>query len=330
MSNKADPKNMSQLVRVSPRARPALPALVAAAGKRAGVRFLEFFAANIRNPHTRRAYARAVSEFLTWCESAGVATLADVHPLHVASWIESQGREVSAPTVKQQLAALRHLFDWLVTGQVVPVNPAASVRGPRHVVRVGKTPVLEPTEARALLDSIDDSTPAGLRDRALIALMIYSFARIGAALGMKVEDVFTQNRRLWVRLHEKGGKDHAMPCHHYLEEILAAYIEGAELKGDPKGPLFRTIGRGTNELTRTSLPQANAYAMIRRRAAAVGIKTKIGNHSFRATGITAYLKNGGTLEKAASMANHASTRTTQLYDRRRDEMSLDEVERIGV
>jgi site-specific recombinase XerD len=307
---------------------PALPALISAAGGRAGTRFLEFFAAQIRNPHTRRAYARAVGEFLAWCESKGVSSLAAVQPLHVAGWIEMQAREVSAPTVKQQLAAIRHLFDWLVIGQVVPVNPAASVRGPRHVVRVGKTPVLEPTEARVLLDSIDATTPAGLRDRALISLMVYSFARIGAALGMKVEDVLTQNRRLWVRLHEKGGKDHAMPCHHNLEQVLHEYIEGAGLAADPKGPLFRTIGRGTGQLTRTHLPQANAYAMIRRRALTAGIKTKIGNHSFRATGITAYLKNGGTLEKAAAMANHASTRTTQLYDRRSDEMSLDEVERI--
>ena len=208
------------------------------------------------------------------------------------------------------------------------MNPAASVRGPRHVVKSGKTPVLEPAEARALLDSIDISTPAGLRDRALIALMVYSFARIGAALGMKVEDVYIEKRRLWVRLREKGGKQHEMPCHHSLETYLAAYIEGAALTEDPTGPLFRTIGRGTGKLTRTPLPQANAYAMIGRRAAAAGIKTKVGNHSFRATGITAYLKNGGTLENAATMANHASTRTTQLYDRRRDDISLDEVERI--
>lgn len=160
--------------------------------------------------------------------------------------------------------------------------------------------------------------------------MVYSFARIGAALGMAVEDVYTQNRRLWVRLREKGGKRHAMPCHHNLEEYLIAYVDGAGLRDDPKGPLFRTIGRGTGRLTRTVLPQANAYAMIRRRAAAAGIATKLGNHSFRATGITAYLKNGGTLEKAAAMANHASTRTTQLYDRRHDELSLDEVERIVI
>jgi len=308
----------------------ALPSLVASSGERAGVRFLEFFAAQIRNPHTRRAYARAVGDFLSWSETVGVTSLPQIQPLHVASWIELQGHEVSAPTVKQQLAGVRHLFDWLVIGQVVPVNPAASVRGPRHVVRSGKTAVLEPAEARALLDSIDTSTQAGLRDRALISLMVYSFARIGAAVGMKVEDVFTQNRRLWVRLHEKGGKDHAMPCHHNLEQALASYIDGAGLAADPRGSLFRTIGRGTNKLTRTPLPQANAHAMIRRRAAAAGIATKIGNHSFRATGITAYLKNGGTLEKAAAMANHASTRTTQLYDRRRDEMSLDEVEKIVI
>jgi len=317
----------SQLVPIT---APMLPALVTASGERAGVRFLEFFAAQIRNPHTRRAYARAVGEFLSWCEGVGLTSLAAVQPLHVATWIEGLTHQVSAPSVKQQLAAIRHLFDWLVTGQVMPVNPAASVRGPRHVVRSGKTKVLEPAEARYLLNSIDASTPAGLRDRALISVMVYSLARVGAALGMKVEDVYTQNRRLWVRLHEKGGKDHAMPCHHHLDEALAAYLESAGLADDPKGPLFRTIGRGTRTLTRTALPQANAYDMIRRRTAAAGIKTKIGNHSFRATGITAFLTNGGSLEKAAAMANHASTRTTQLYDRRSDEASLDDVELIRI
>jgi site-specific recombinase XerD len=307
-----------------------MPALVAAAGKRASMRFLEFFAANIRNPHTRRAYARAAEEFLAWCASAGVSSIAAVQPVHVATWIEVSTRELAAPSVKQRLAAIRHLFDWLVTGQVVPVNPAGSVRGPRHVVTSGQTSVLDPAEARTLLDSIDVATHAGLRDRALIGLMVYSFAWIGAALGMTVEDVYTRNRRLWVRLREKGGKRHAMPCHHNLEEYLTAYLDGAGLRDDPMGPLFRTIGRGTKKLTRTVLPQANAYAMIGRRAAATSIRTKLGNHSFRATGITAYLKNGGTLEKAAAMANHASTRTTQLYDRRRDEFTLDEVERIVI
>jgi site-specific recombinase XerD len=318
---------MSQLV---PIGSPVLPALVTAAGERASKRFVEFFAANIRNPHTRRAYHRAAEEFLAWCASAGVPSIAAIQAVHVATWIEASTRELAVASVKQRLAAIRHLFDWLVTGQVVPVNPAHTVRGPRHVVTSGQTPVLDPAEARTLLDSIDVSTHAGLRDRALIGLMVYSFARIGAALGMTVEDVYTQNRRLWVGLREKGGKRHAMPCHHNLEEYLVAYLDGAGLRGDPKGPLFRTIGRGTGKLTRSVLPQANAYAMVRRRAAAAGIATKLGNHSFRATGITAYLKNGGTLEKAAAMANHASTRTTQRYDRHRDEVSLDEVERISI
>ena len=257
-------------------------------------------------------------------------SIAAVQPLHVASWVELQTRKRSAPTVKLRLAALRHLFDWLVTGQVVPTNPAASVRGPAHSVRKGKTPVLDPLEARQLLDSIDVSTPIGLRDRALIALMAYSFARIGAALAMRVEDVFVQNRRLWVRLREKGGKRHEMPCHHTLEAYLHAYLEGVGIDQDSKGPLFRTIGRGTGRLSRTPLPQANAYLMVQRRTLAAGIDTRIGNHSFGATGITAYLKNRGTLENAAAMANHASIRTTQLYDRRRDDISLDEVEQIRV
>ena len=178
--------------------------------------------------------------------------------MHVAAYIEQLGRERSAPTVKQRLAAIRHLFDWLVTGQVMPV--AASVRGPSHSVKRGKTPALDPSEARQLLDSIDVTTPVGLRDRALIGLMVYSFARIGAALAMKVEDVYVQNRRLWVRLHEKGSKRHEMPCHHNLETYLHAYIDACGLASDPKGPLFRTIGRGTDELTTTPLPQANAYA----------------------------------------------------------------------
>lgn len=307
-----------------------VPVLISQSGDRASVRFLEFFTANIRNPNTRRAYARAADEFLTWCAAVGVSGLSTIAPLHVSTWIELQLQRLSVPSVKQRLAALRHLFDWLVVGQVVPYNPAASVRGPSHTSRTGKTPVLDPSEARQLLDSIDISTPAGLRDRALIGLMVFSFARIGAALAMKVDDVYTQNRRLWVRLREKGGKQHTMPCHHSLEEYLHAYLVGTGIDLDGKGPLFRTIARGTKQLSRTALPQPNAYLMVRRRAAAAGIDTRIGNHTFRATGITAYLKNGGTLESAAAMANHASTRTTQLYDRRNDEISLSEVERIRV
>jgi site-specific recombinase XerD len=304
------------------------PALIAAVGERASYRFFEFFTANIRNPHTRRAYARAAVEFFDWLEARGVTHITAVESVHVAAYIEQLQKARSAPTAKLRLAALRHLFDWLVIGQIMPVNPAAAVRGPRHIVRRGKTPVLDPAEARQLIDEIDITTVIGLRDRALIGLMVYSFARIGAAIGMQVEDVYSQNRRLWVRLHEKGGKQHAMPCHHNLEAYLHEYIDGAGLASEPKALLFQTYSRATGQLTGNPLPQANAYAMIQRRAKSGGIITRVGNHTFRATGVTAYLKNGGTLEKAAQMANHASTRTTQLYDRRAEEVTLDEVERV--
>src|ERR1700675_1552020 len=153
---------MNQLVTIR---SPALPELVAAPGERAGMRFLEFFAANIRNPHTRRAYARAADEFLAWCASVGVSSIAAVQPVHVATWIEAATRERAAPSVKQRLAAIRHLFDWLVTGQVMPVNPAHAVRGPSHIVTTGQSPVLDPAEARGSRQH--RHVDAGLRDRAL-------------------------------------------------------------------------------------------------------------------------------------------------------------------
>jgi integrase/recombinase XerD len=187
-------------------------------------RFWEFFAVNIRNKNTRHAYYKAACRFSDWCEGRGLFDLAKVKPLHVAAYIEDLQRTHSKPTVKQHLAALRMLFDWLVVGHVVEVNPAHSVRGPKHVVKKGKTPVLAADEARILLDSIDTSTVMGLRDRALIALMAYTFARISAATAIKVEDYFVQGRRSWVRLYEKGGKQHEVPAHHNLDEYIEAYI----------------------------------------------------------------------------------------------------------
>lgn len=316
------------LVTVSSAGFGILPIVIDRGGDHARMRFLEFFTAQIRNANTRRSYVKAVTEFLSWCELRNVTKLAAITPIHVAAWVEALTKTHSAPTVKQRLAAVRHLFDWLVTGQVMVSNPAHSVRGPAHSRRRGKTPVLSPQEARQLLDSLPADTIVGKRDRALIGLMTYTFARIGAATGMEVRDVFMQNRRLWVRLHEKGGKQVEMPCHHSLEAYIDDYLDAAGLRDSPRAPLFQTIRRGTGNLSGAPLPQANAYAMIQRRALTAGISTAVCNHTFRATGITAYLKNGGTLEKAAIMANHASTRTTQLYDRRSDEVNLDEVERI--
>lgn len=307
----------------------APPALFLADAK-TSERFWEFFTANIRNRNTRRAYYKAAARFAAWCGGRGLGELARVKPIHIAAYIEELQRELSKPSVKQHLAALRMLFDWLVVGHIIDVNPAHAVRGPKHSQKKGKTPVLTAEEARALLDAIDAGSVVGLRDRALIATMVFTFARVGAAIRMKVEDYFIQGRRGWVRLHEKGGKRHDVPANHKLDEYLEAYIERAGIGSDPKGFLFRTAkGRG-GELSTAALTQADAYRMIRRRAEAAGIRTKIGNHTFRATGITAYLKNGGRLEVAQQIAAHESSRTTGLYDRRGDDVSLDEVERIAI
>jgi site-specific recombinase XerD len=254
---------------------------------------------------------------------------AAIRPHDVATYIEQLQDAVSAPSVKQQLAAVRMLFDWLVIGQVVPTNPAAAVRGPKHVVKTGKTPVLEGAEWRKLLKSIPDMTLRDLRDRALIATLTYSFARINAALKMKVEDLRSRGAGWTIRLHEKGGKQHAMPCHHALAEALRAYIDAAGLAEDRKGWLFRTArGHNGSALSVKPMSQPDAWRMIRRRAVAAGIAAPIGCHTFRATGITAYLANGGALEHAQEMAAHESPRTTKLYDRTKERLTQDEVERI--
>jgi integrase/recombinase XerD len=290
----------------------------------------DFFSSHIRNPNTRRAYLEAVRQFSAFCAELGIEDLALIEPIHVAAFVEAQLKLHSKPTVKQRLAALRMLFDWMVVGQVLPVNPAHAVRGPKHTQRRGKTPVLQAEEARTLIDAIDTTSLPGLRDRALIGLMVYTFARVGAAVSMRVEDFYVQGRRGWVRLHEKGGKEHEMPTHHNLDRYLEEYIAAAGIASDRKGPLFRTTRGRSGALTETPMLQPDVWRMIRRRALAAGIKTEIGCHTFRATGITAYLKNGGRLEIAQQMAAHESSRTTGLYDRRYDDISLDEVERIAI
>jgi site-specific recombinase XerD len=321
-----------------------VPTLIADLGDDATRRFLEFFTANIRNKNTRAAYARAVAQFLAWCEDREIALRA-VEPMFVAAYVERLQETKAKPTVKQHLAALRMLFDWLVTGHVIDSNPATSVRGPKHVVRKGKTHVLDADDARTLLDSIplrigsppkpgepDNRAPSliGLRDRALIAVMVFSFARISAVLGMKVDDYYPNGKRWWLRLHEKGGKFHEVPAHHLAERYLDAYIQAAGIKDDPKGWLFRSAVGKTGRLTENALNRHNAFHMVKRRAKSAGVSPRICNHTFRATGITVYLSNKGTLEKAQHIAAHESPKTTKLYDRTGDAIDLGEIEKIVI
>ena len=314
------------------RARPEpsgliVPALIADAGEGAARRFFQFFTANIENDNTRAAYAQAVAQFLRWAEARGL-TLQTIEPIAVAAYVKDLKTRLADPSVKQHLAAVRMLFDWLVTGQIVAINPAASVKGPKHVVKKGKTHVLAAEDARTLLDSIDTASVVGLRDRALIGVMVYSFARISAVVGMKVEDYYRNGKRWWLRLHEKGGKFHEVPAHHNAEAYLDAYLEAAGITGDGKGPLFRSAAGKTGTLTERALRRNNALDMVKRRSIAAGLSKRICNHTFRATGITAYLEAGGTIEKAQQIAAHESPKTTKLYDRTSDAISLDEIERI--
>ncbi|HEY4360378.1 MAG TPA: tyrosine-type recombinase/integrase [Bryobacteraceae bacterium] len=304
-----------------------LPALITRAGESAAWRFVEFFTATIRNKNTRAAYAEAVNQFFAWCEKHRVRTLEQISPIVVAAYIENHPG--AAPTVKQHLAAIRMLFDFLVTGQIMPMNPASSVKGPKHVVRRGKTPVLTADQARTLLDSIKTDSIVGLRDRALIALMCYSFARVSAMVHMTTADYYENGKRWWVRLHEKGGKRHEVPCHHNAEAYLDAYLDAAGIRDEKKSPLFRSVDK-RRKITGNAMTRTDVLRMVKRRALGAGLPSSTCCHTFRATGITAYLENGGTIENAQLIAAHESPRTTKLYDRTGDEITLDEVERIVI
>jgi len=307
----------------------ATPALFSPT-ERAERRFWEFFTAHIRNRNTRHAYLAAVRRFAEWCERRGLA-LEQVEPVVVAAYIEQLTAARSPATVKQHLAALRMLFDWLVVGQVLPFNPASSVRGPKLVIKSGKTPVLSARETRALLDGIDVSNLVDLRDRAFLGVLVYSFARVSAAVALQVADYYTQGRRSFFRLNEKGGRYNVVPAHHVAQGYVDAYLEAARIGEDRRGPLFRSCEPGRRDVLQArGMSRVGAFRMIKRRARQAGLPAEICAHSFRGTGITEYLRNGGDLEVAARIAGHESTRTTQLYNRLREEISLDEIERIHI
>jgi len=302
-----------------------LPQLVHDAGDGARAAFLEFFLATIRNPNTRAAYARAVRQFFRWCGERSIR-LDEIEPVVVAAYIEEH--DAAPATIKQHLAAIRMLFDYFVQRQVLHSNPASVVRGPKHIVKKGKTPVLSREDAKALIEAIPHETVVELRDRALLSTMLYSFARVGAVTAMKVGDYYAVGKRDWLRLHEKGGKHHEVPAHHLVQEALDAYIEQAGLT-DNKEPLFQSVER-SGVLSGRSLDRKQAARMLKRRARAAGLKGNFSPHSLRATGITVYLENGGTLENAQAIAAHESPRTTKLYDRTSDDLSLGEIEKIAL
>lgn len=303
------------------------PALVLAAGDNAVARVVEFFTARVPNPNTRSAYALDVVAFCEWASARGLR-LQKINPVQVACYIEELVDRASVATVKRHLAAIRTLFHWLVVNHVVEINPAASVRGPKHVVTQGQTPVLTQSEARDLIAAIDVGSIVGLRDRALIAVMLYTFARVSAAVAMTVGDYRVRGKRSWIKLREKGGKVKEIPAHHNLISYLDAYLEAGIFEG--AGPLFRATRGRSGVLSKHGMSRGDALRMIKRRAKAAGLPADVCCHTFRGTGITAYLANGGSIDQAQKIAGHASPQTTELYDRTNDEVTLDEIERIAI
>ena len=311
----------------------ALPGhpVLAAAGPAVMERTLEFFAVTIRNPNTRAAYLRALRPFWDALEAAGLA-LADVRPVHVAGYIEQLTGRRAPSTVKQHLAAIRRFYGWMVTGGLLERNPAADVRGPSVRTEAGKTPVLFAEDCRVLLDSIDTSHVVGLRDKALISVMLYGFARVSAAVAMRRQDFQIMGSSAWFVLHEKGGRFNRVPVHHAAGEAMWAYLEAAGFQDAPaSSPLFRAADGKARALAERPLTRQRALEMVKRRARDAGFDASlVRNHTFRASGITAYMEGGGDLAVAAQIAGHASVRTTQLYDRSRERISQGEIERIRI
>lgn len=311
----------------------APPAAILNAGASARFAYQEFFQASIENAHTRRAYRHAVDCLLDWCGKRDVA-LQHVSPWLIGEYLGGMrdrcGEALSKPSRKLHLAALRHFFDHLVLRHAIPLNPAASVRGPRHSVIEGRTPALSVAQVRQLLANIDVQRLVGLRDRAIIGVLIYTAVRVGAIAKLRRRDFFTDGRQWLFRFDEKGGKERIIPARHDLEGFVREYLRAAE-DASPAAPLFISLRRGGSALRHAPVHPGDILRMVKRRLRRCGLPAhSLSCHSFRATTITNLLEQGVPLEDVQHLAGHADPRTTRLYDRRRRDVTRNIVERIAI
>jgi site-specific recombinase XerD len=308
-----------------------LPEILSRAGRAAIFAADEFFFARIRNEHTRAAYLHAVRQFLTWAEAHGLE-LVSITPKNVGQYFdELRKKSTSIATRKQHLAALRHFFDGLVTRHAMILNPALSVRGERYQVVEGKTPEITIKDVRTLLGSLDTSTAVGLRDRAIVAILVYTAARAGAVAGLRRGGLYHAGDQWTLHFDEKGGKSREIPVRHDLEQMLFTYIDRAGLRDAPKQtPLFRTAYRKTGRLTENGLHVVDVCRMVKRRLKDASLPTLLSPHSFRVATITDLLAQGVALEDVQRLAGHADPRTTRLYDRRQKKITRNIVERISI
>ncbi len=305
-----------------------LPVIIARAGKAARFAWEEFFDGEIANQHTRLAYRRAVRQFLEWCEAREL-DLAHITPGLVGQYLAKHPGSI--PTKKQHLAAIRRMFDRLVTRHVVILNPAASVRAERYQVIEGKTPEITVERARKLLASIDTGHLIGLRDRAIIGVLIYTAARVGAVAKLSRGDLTSDGSQWCLRFAEKGGKSREIPVRHDLEQFLSTYLDSADIRNCPEhSPLFRTTIRKAKKLTDNPMTAVDMCRMVKRRMKDARLPTRLSPHSFRVTTVTDLLEQGVPLEDVQHLAGHADPRTTRLYDRRQKRITRNIVERISI
>ena len=302
----------------------SLPGIVRAAGAAAGFAWDEFFDGELANAHTRKAYALAVRDFLAWAEERHL-DLIRITPGDVGSYLRAL--PWSVPTKKLRLAALRQFFDRLVNRHVCVINPAGTVRAERYAVVEGKTPQLGVKQARTLLESVDVSNVVGLRDRAVLAVLAYTAARVGAVAKLTVKSLVHDGAQYSLRFLEKGGKSREIPVRHDLEGYLRAYIERAEIT---EGPLFRTAVRKTKALTKNGMTGVDICRMMKRRLKDAGLAGHFSPHSFRVTTVTDLLEQNVPLEDVQYLAGHSDPRTTRIYDRRQRKVTRNIVERISI
>ena len=301
------------------------------AGKAAVFGAEEFFYGRIRNELTRAAYLIAVRRFLQWAEDRGLE-LVRIAPRDVGQYLDwLRKNNTSVATRKQHLAAIRHFFDGLAVRHAVVFNPALSVRGERYQVVEGKTPEITVKDARTLLTSMDTSTLVGLRDRAIIAILIYTASRAGAVATLKRSSFYHAGEQWMLHFEEKGGKSREIPVRHDLEQMLFEYIDAAGIPNAPRDtPLFRTAYRKTGRLTEHGMYVVDVCRMVKRRLRDAGLPTLLSPHSFRVTTITDLLEQRVPLEDVQRLAGHADPRTTRLYDRRQKKITRNIVERISI
>jgi site-specific recombinase XerD len=308
-----------------------LPEIIHRAGNNAVFAAQEFFAGMIRNPHTRRAYMKAVTDFLQWVEKHAGGELSTIAPWHVGQYFEQIARDTSIATRNARLSALRHFFDNLVNRHAVVLNPARTVRGEKLNIMEGRTPEIPIAEVRKLLASIDTSHVVGLRDRAILAALVYTTCRRSAVAGLRVGDFYHAGQQWMLHFREKGGKSREIPVRHDLELIIAEYIDAAGLRGAPKEtPLFQSALRKRRALTGKSINGDDIYRMMKRRLKDFGLPLLYSPHSFRVTTITDLLEQNVPREDVQHLAGHADPRTTGLYDRRKHKIKRNIVERISV